>query len=122
MASLLGIEASRPSTDSTAAFCPYRFYSIFVTKFNHILHGARAKRIHFGLLEKVRTLRGNPPMWRNGRRNGLKIRWAEQARAGSNPAIGTSIADFGLRKAEGRGEDRHLITSTCPQNQIVRSS
>src|SRR5438128_1054263 len=30
----------------------------------------------------------NPPMWRNGRRNGLKIRWAEQARAGSNPAIG----------------------------------
>ena len=29
-----------------------------------------------------------PPMWRNGRRNGLKIRWAEKARAGSNPAIG----------------------------------
>ena len=30
------------------------------------------------------------PMWRNGRRNGLKIRWAEKARAGSNPAIGKS--------------------------------
>ena len=29
-------------------------------------------------------------MWRNGRRNGLKIRWAEQARVGSSPAIGTS--------------------------------
>jgi hypothetical protein len=28
------------------------------------------------------------PMWRNGRRNGLKIRWAEQARVGSSPAIG----------------------------------
>ena len=30
------------------------------------------------------------PMWRNGRRNGLKIRWAIKARAGSSPAIGTS--------------------------------
>jgi hypothetical protein len=33
------------------------------------------------------------PMWRNGRRNGLKIRWAEKARAGSNPAIGSSNVD-----------------------------
>ena len=28
-------------------------------------------------------------MWRNGRRNGLKIRWTERVRAGSSPAIGT---------------------------------
>jgi hypothetical protein len=35
------------------------------------------------------------PMWRNGRRNGLKIRWAIKARAGSSPAIGTpKIASF----------------------------
>lgn len=32
-------------------------------------------------------------MWRNGRRNGLKIRWAEQARVGSSPAIGTYKLD-----------------------------
>jgi hypothetical protein len=30
-------------------------------------------------------------MWRNGRRNGLKIRWARKARAGSSPAIGNSL-------------------------------
>ena len=36
------------------------------------------------------------PMWRNGRRNGLKIRWAEKARAGSSPAIGSSFADLEL--------------------------
>jgi hypothetical protein len=36
-------------------------------------------------------------MWRNGRRNGLKIRWAEKARAGSSPAIGNfSVPEFGL--------------------------
>ena len=28
------------------------------------------------------------PRWRNGIRDGLKIRWAS-ARAGSNPALGT---------------------------------
>ena len=31
------------------------------------------------------------PMWRNGRRNGLKIRWAVKARAGSSPAIGNFV-------------------------------
>src|SRR5438477_13183740 len=36
--------------------------------------------LHFSAVEA--------PMWRNGRRNGLKIRWAEQARVGSSPAIG----------------------------------
>jgi hypothetical protein len=33
-------------------------------------------------------------MWRNGRRNGLKIRWAEQARVGSSPAIGNSETEW----------------------------
>jgi len=32
-------------------------------------------------------------MWRNGRRNGLKIRWAIKARAGSSPAIGSFDTD-----------------------------
>src|SRR5215471_18004841 len=30
------------------------------------------------------------PMWRNGRRNGLKIRFREKRSMGSNPIIGTS--------------------------------
>jgi hypothetical protein len=30
------------------------------------------------------------PMWRNGRRNGLKIRSREKRGMGSNPIIGTS--------------------------------
>ena len=29
------------------------------------------------------------PMWRNGRRNGLKIRFREKRSMGSNPIIGT---------------------------------
>jgi hypothetical protein len=41
------------------------------------------------------------PMWRNGRRNGLKIRWAEKARAGSSPAIGTSQNAVWLGKIVG---------------------
>jgi hypothetical protein len=35
-------------------------------------------------------MRGATPMWRNGRRNGLKIRSREKRGMGSNPIIGTS--------------------------------
>ena len=34
------------------------------------------------------------PMWRNGRRNGLKIRFREKRSMGSNPIIGTSEKRF----------------------------
>jgi hypothetical protein len=34
--------------------------------------------------------RAKKPMWRNGRRNGLKIRSREKRGMGSNPIIGTS--------------------------------
>jgi hypothetical protein len=34
------------------------------------------------------------PMWRNGRRNGLKIRSREKRGMGSNPIIGTSEKRF----------------------------
>jgi hypothetical protein len=52
--------------------------------------------IHFRQSDKKLRMHAAAPMWRNGRRNGLKIRWAEKARAGSSPAIGSSFADLGL--------------------------
>src|SRR6266853_248761 len=57
-------------------------------KINHSAH----KSFHFGAITSrdYTSQPLKPPMWRNGRRNGLKIRWAEKARAGSNPAIGKS--------------------------------
>ena len=36
------------------------------------------------------------PGWRNGRREGLKPPWAEQARVGSNPTPGTKRAPFDI--------------------------
>lgn len=50
-------------------------------------------------------------MWRNGRRNGLKIRW-EQSRAGSSPATGiTSQTSTYNEKTGGRNGVGAIIVS-----------
>src|SRR5262249_37965686 len=51
-------------------------------------------------------------MWRNGRRNGLKIRWALKARAGSSPAIGTSQIPILLGKL-----DRNRDCAECARSR-----
>ena len=58
-------------------------------KINHPAH----KSFHFGVITSrdYTSQPLKPPMWRNGRRNGLKIRSCEKRGMGSNPIIGTSI-------------------------------
>src|SRR5436190_24005467 len=47
--------------------------------------------IHFRQSDKKLRMHAAAPMWRNGRRNGLKIRSREKRGMGSTPIIGTSI-------------------------------
>jgi hypothetical protein len=56
-------------------------------KINHPAH----KSFHFGAITSrdYTSQPLKPPMWRNGRRNGLKIRSREKWGMGSNPIIGT---------------------------------
>ena len=46
--------------------------------------------IHFRQSDKKLRMHAAAPMWRNGRRNGLKIRSREKRGMGSTPIIGTS--------------------------------
>ena len=55
------------------------------------------REIDFREFRKKLRMHAAAPMWRNGRRNGLKIRWAEKARAGSSPAIGSSFENYVTR-------------------------
>ena len=45
--------------------------------------------IHFRQSDKKLRMHAAAPMWRNGRRNGLKIRSREKRGMGSTPIIGT---------------------------------
>jgi hypothetical protein len=50
-------------------------------------------------------------MWRNGRRNGLKIRWAVKGPCrfeSGHRQFQLRIMDFGLRKAHCEAENRYL--------------
>src|SRR5204863_2743009 len=47
------------------------YYVVFAPKFLDLFLTER-----FAPFAEPHTVQGRPPMWRNGRRNGLKIRWA----------------------------------------------
>src|SRR5437870_12816377 len=83
-------------------------------KINHPAH----KSFHFGVITSrdYTSQPLKPPMWRNGRRNGLKIRSCEKRGMGSNPIIGTlSKSDFA--RQNDRNEAQRRVT--VPRDPVV---